>query len=103
VERFSWYGLYSITTLTSTAEACFEKEFDPGFRTDYNEIMNVMESMIIRVHIPKFNLSKGSLKKDTNSENIEWYYQKAEQEERILKFKELTEKCPSLKKMGIVN
>jgi hypothetical protein len=63
---------------------------------DINELMNVIESMVIRIHIPQFNKSIGSLKKEKTSGKIEWFYQKAETEERISEFNILRERCESL-------
>lgn len=88
-ERFSWFGFYSVDTLNSKNDDDFNKEFKDGVTSDYNEIMNVIESIIVRVHLPKFNMNKGSLKKNKDTGKIEWYYQKAEQEERISEYEKL--------------
>ena len=75
-ERFTWYGFYSIGTVESKSANAYEKEFK--IKTDINELMNIIESMIIRTVIPKYNKSVGSLKKEKESGGIEWFYQKAE-------------------------
>ena len=96
-ERFSWYGFYSVETVRKNKNNAYENEFKEKIPRDVNELMNVIESMIIRIHSPKFNKSVGSLKKDRNSGKIEWFYQKAETEDRVSEFNILRERCESLK------
>ena len=96
-ERFSWYGFYSVETIKNNQNRAYYNEFKKGINTDINELMNVIESMIIRIHTPRFNKSLGSLKKERKSGEIEWFYQKAEIEERIADFNILRERCDSLK------
>lgn len=59
-ERFSWYGFYSAATIKQDRDEFYEDEYN--INTDVNELMNVIESMIIRIHSPKYNKSIGSLK-----------------------------------------
>jgi len=60
-ERFSWYGFYSVETIKKHENRAYENEFKKGINTDINELMNVIESMIIRIHTPRFNKSIGTL------------------------------------------
>ncbi len=93
-ERFSWFGLYSTDALKKGDDAAFDKEFD--VRTNVNNLMNVIESMIIRTCRPSFNISIGSLRGDKDKDLIEWFYQKAEWEEREAEFNNLKKICKSL-------
>ena len=97
-ERFSWFGFYSTETVKSGSDEAYKEEFDKLVDTNINELMNVIESMIIRIHNPRFNKSIGSLKKDKHDDPIEWFYQKAEFEEREAEFNDLKNRCPSLNK-----
>lgn len=90
-ERFSWYGFYSKSALKKDD---YGEEFT--FECDVNEIMNVIEALLIRVNLPKFNKSSGSLLKEGEGGMIEWFYQKAEFEEQESKYEELVKKCRSL-------
>ncbi len=62
--RFSWYGFYSADVLET-------QRWDNNFKvaTDVNELMTVMESLLIRICEPRFNLSRGTLGP------VEWYDQ----------------------------
>lgn len=92
-ERFSWFGFYSKEVLKAGA---FEKEYE--INTDINELMNVVESMLIRVSKPAFNKSTGCLKSDNSDGMIEWYYQEAEWEEQDAEFNKRKEFCKSLRR-----
>ena len=94
-QRFTWYGFYSVETIHSDSGKAYEDEFK--IKTNINELMNVIESMIIRTAMPQFNKSVGSLKKDKETIGIEWFYQKAQFEEWGNNFDELKRKCDSLK------
>jgi len=101
-ERFSWFGFYSSDALVKDrknykeAKKLFDKEFN--VETTVNELMNIIESMIIRVHRPQFNRSIGILRCEKDECNIEWFYQKAECDEREEEFRKLAAKYNSLKK-----
>jgi hypothetical protein len=95
-ERFSWFGFYSIEALQKGNDEAFNKEYK--IHINVNKLMDVIESMIIRVHRPRFNYSLGSMPKGEKEERIEWFYQKAEFEERKAEFKRLKEICKSLRK-----
>ena len=55
-ERFSWWGFYSVKDIEND-------NYDNSFnlKTDINEIMDLVESLIIRVNAPKLNLALGKL------------------------------------------
>lgn len=99
-ERFSWYGFYSLETIKNSDDEEFECEFKCGIHSDIDELMNVIESMIIRTHRPPFNKSTGSLRKGKESGKVEWFYQKAETEERKSDLEILKGKCESLRYKG---
>lgn len=85
-ERFSWYGFYSIKSLE---EDNYDKEFEVN--TDVNKIMDVIESLIIRVNPPNLNMAMGCLT------DVEWFYQKAEFEEQEAIHNQLKKICSSMK------
>lgn len=99
-ERFSWFGLYSTAALQKDwknpkeAAKLFKKEFKVN--TTVNELMNVIESMLIRVHRPQFNKAIGTLLGEKDKNQIEWFYQEAEWEEEEAKFNNLKKTCKSL-------
>ena len=80
-ERFTWYGFYSVDALIKNTEKAYDDEFD--VETDINELMNVMESLLIRTSLPRYNFSRGSLKKEKGKGVVEWYYQLEEYEDRL--------------------
>ncbi len=98
-ERFTWFGFYSSTMLykgvNEKAKGNYDKEFP--IKTDVNELMNVIESMIIQVQTPSLNMSSGCMTADKSREKIEWFYQMAEIEEQKAEFNRLKQICKSLK------
>jgi hypothetical protein len=92
-ERFSWFGFYSTATLKNGTDAAFLKEYD--IKSNVNDLMNVIESLMIRAYRPAFNLSIGSLRCDNDKDQIEWFYQKAEWEEQEREFDKLKKECKS--------
>ncbi len=95
-ERFTWFGFYSTSTLNKKTEAAFKKEYD--IKTNVNDLMNVIESLMIRASRPVFNLSLGSLQGADDKGQLEWFYQKAEWEEQETAFEQLKKSCKSLAK-----
>lgn len=93
-ERFSWFGFYSSDTIRKGTDAAFNKEYD--VKTDVNELMNVIEALILRTFRPSCNLSLGSLLDVRGKDHLEWFYQKAEWEERQAEFNNLKKICKSL-------
>ena len=94
-ERFTWYGFYSSEVVNKMENQAWDNEFK--IETDVNVLMNVIESMIIRINIPRFNKSVGSLKGEKENNDIEWFYQKAEIEDRESRLNILKERCASLR------
>lgn len=89
-ERFTWFGFYSKEAINAKCDDEFE------ICTDVNELMNIVESIIVRVWKPSFNKSSGCLHSDNSEEIIEWYYQEAEWEEQQEDFNRLKKICKSL-------
>jgi hypothetical protein len=84
-ERFSWWGFYSLENLE-------RQDYDKQFKisTDVNEIMDMVESMIIRVNPPTLNMALGKLT------GVEWFYQEAEFEEQRAEYEQLRKICPCM-------
>ena len=85
-ERFSWWGFYPVEDIENDY---YDKSFK--IKTDVNEVMDLVESLIIRVNAPKLNLALGKLA------GAEWFYQEAEFEERRGEHEELKKVCESMK------
>ena len=85
-ERFSWWGFYSLENLKNN-------DYDSHFKiiTDVNEVMNLFESLIIRINPPSLNMALGHLA------GAEWFYQEAEFEEQKAEYDKLKKKYDSLK------
>lgn len=98
-ERFSWYGFYSKEALQSSWKGD-DKGFDKEYKisTDVNELMNVIESILIRTCRPSFNRSWGCLTSDNSDGIIEWYCQEAEWKEQEEEFNKRKHLCETLKK-----
>jgi len=95
-ERFTWFGFYSTDTLKKGYDGAFDQEYD--IKTNVNELMNVIESLMIRTYRPTFNLSIGNLRGDRDKDQVEWFYQKAEWEEQEAEFNNFKKTCKSLEK-----
>jgi hypothetical protein len=95
-ERFSWFGFYSVNTVEGGVDKGFDDEFE--IETDVNELMNIIETLIIRTCRPSFNKASGCLVSGTVVEDVQWYYQEAEWEEQEAEFKRLQGTCKSLGK-----
>jgi hypothetical protein len=93
-ERFTWFGFYSVDVIENGSASAFNENIDVS--TDVNELMNVIESLIIRVHRPPFNKSVGHIHGEKDKNQIEWFYQKAEFDEREEEFEALKKKYKSL-------
>lgn len=98
-ERFSWFGFYTKKALEKGTSKAFTEEYE--IITNVDELMNVIESFIIRSCRPSFNQSWGCLFNENSDEYIEWYYQEAEWEEQAEEFKRLQKICQSLRKSDI--
>lgn len=101
-ERFSWFGFYSVEALDQGQKGIdkvFEDEYE--IETNVNELMNVIESLIIRTCRPSFNKASGCLLHEKVADDIEWYYQEAEWEEQETEFNRLKGICKSLNKTNI--
>jgi hypothetical protein len=85
-ERFTWFGFYSTNALLKDS---YDKEYK--INTNVNELLNVIESLIIRANPPLENIKRGTLK------GIEWFYQEAEFEEQQSEFQRLHKTCKSMK------
>ncbi|MBM4147274.1 MAG: GIY-YIG nuclease family protein [Nitrospira sp.] len=86
-ERFSWYGFYSEKCLE---ENSYDKEYKVN--TEVNVVLDLVESLIIRVNPPNMNVAMGSLP------GIKWFYQEAEFEEQAFEYEQLKKKFESMKK-----
>jgi hypothetical protein len=85
-ERLSWWGFYSVESLERHD---YDKDFN--LNTDVNEIMDVIESLIIRVNPPNLNMALGKLA------GAEWFYQEAEFEEQRAEYEQLKKICGAMK------
>ena len=85
-ERFSWFGFYSVKSLE---QGYYSEEFKVN--TDVNELMDVIESLIIRVNPPNLNMAGGGMG------GAEWFYQEAEFEEQAAQHEQLNKICSSMK------
>jgi hypothetical protein len=90
-ERFSWFGFYSANSIDKET---YNDEFD--ITTNVNELMNVIESLIIRICRLPFKKAVGCLFNEKSNEDIAWYYQKAEWEVQKDQFNKLKRICKSL-------
>ncbi len=89
-ERFSWYGFYSRKVLEDVRTGkldAFNAEYE--IETNAEELVNVMESILIRICRPSFNMASGTLCDGRGNNIIEWYYQEAEWEEQQEEFDKL--------------
>ena len=94
-ERFSWFGFYSREAFLKNASQAFDREFE--IASNVNELMNFLESFLIRIHRPPFNKSVRHKFGEGETEDIEWFYQRAEFEEQEADFDRLKRICKSLK------
>ncbi len=90
--RFSWWGFYSVENLE-------KQDYDKQFKinTNVNEIMDMVESLIIRVNPSTLNMALGKLK------GVEWFYQEAEFEEQRAEYERLKKICSSIRKKRLHN
>lgn len=94
-ERFSWFGFYSRKVLEDEKINAFDAEYE--IKTNAEELVNVMESMLIRICRPSFNMASGTLFEGKGNSVIEWYYQEAEWEEQQEEFNKLKNRKSSKK------